>query len=147
MLNHLEKIFIFWNESSIYVLVYSVYAVIVSVIFFLLEIKLHKGAASTISGLALSNALLALFAIILFTASMLVSGWYAKFLGGEIGAFIIAVTITALALYFVKTYAIGLLALGYDSARVPGITAAAILAAPYTLGTLFVFVLASSMRN
>jgi len=142
-----QKLSIFWDESAIYLFVYAGYALLVCAIFCVVEMKLARNAGTALSRLALHNALLALLAVSLFALSLLVSGWYARLLGGELGAFLVSVAMTLFALYFFKTYSIGQLALGYGSALLAAVTAAALLAAPYTLGMLFIFLLAAGMRN
>ena len=146
-LSHFEKLSIFWEESAIYVLVYAGYALLVCAVIFFIEVKLQKSAGSALSRLVLYNGLLAIVAVVLFTLSLLVSGWYAKLLGGELGAFAVCVTITVLALYFFKTHAIEQLALGYRSAGVASGVAAVVLVVPYALGTLFILLLGAGMRN
>lgn len=146
-MNELEKLSIFWDESAIYVLGYAAYAVFVCAIFCFAELKLARGAGSPISRLLLHAALLALLAIALFALSLLVSGWYSWLLGSELVTFAASLAITVFALYFLKTYSIEQLSLEYRSAALAGSTAAALLAAPYALGMLFVYLLGAGMRN
>ena len=143
----MQKLSIFWEESAIYVLVYGAYALLVCAVVLFVEMKLQKDAGGTPGRLVLHNALLAIIAVALFTASMLVAGWYANLLGGEIAAFVVTIAATALALTFFKAWSIDQLGLGYDSALLPGMVTAAMLVAPYTLATVFLFLLASGMRN
>jgi hypothetical protein len=60
---------------------------------------------------------------------------------------VINLAASSLALYFAKAYFIDLYAVNYASSLLPGITLCAILLAPYALFSLFVFLLASGMRN
>jgi len=147
MLSNVEKLSIFWDESAIYVLVYGIYALLFCAVLCFVEMKLQRGPDGTLGKLALHNALLAVLAVALFTASMLLSGWYAEFVGGEIASFVITIAGTALAIYFFKAWSIEQLALGYASALLPGIVTAALLVAPYTLAIIFMILLASGMRN
>ncbi|MGD2173086.1 MAG: hypothetical protein PVJ78_12195 [Gammaproteobacteria bacterium] len=147
MLSNLEKISIFWDESSLYVLVYGAYALLVCGIVLIFEIRLHRGAGEGVAGLAIANAAVAILAILLFTASMLASGWYANYFGGEIGAFFATLAITSLVIYFAKTWLIGHYGLQYATPWLPGVTVSALLIAPYTLVSIFIYLLASGMRN
>jgi len=146
-MSEIEKLSIFWNESAIYILVYAGYALLVCAVFCALESRLARDAGSAIWRLLRHNALLALLATALFALSLLASGWYAGVLGGEIGAFAASLGVTLFALYLLKTWSIGQLSLGYRSAMLAGAAAAVWLAVPYALGTLFLFLLASGMRN
>ena len=146
-LSHFEKLSIFWEESAIYLLVYAAYALLVCAVVLIIEVKLQRSAGTVLSRLVLYNGLLAIVAVVLFTLSLLVSGWYAKLLGGELGAFVVCVTVTLLALYFFRAHAIEQLSLGYRSAGVACGVAAVVLAAPYALGTLFILLLGAGMRN
>jgi len=147
MPGNLGKISVFWDESSIYILAYGVYALLVCSVTLFFEIRLQKGAGGGVTRLALSNAVMAMLAILLFAASMLSTTWYANYFGGEIGAFFAAIVITSLALYFAKTYFIGRYGLNYDSSWIPGVTVSALLVAPYTLFSILVYLLASGMRH
>jgi len=147
MLSNLQKLSIFWDESSIYILVYGIYALLVCGAVLFIEIKLQKGTGGGVTRLAFSNAVMAILAILLFAASMLSTGWYSKYFGGEIGAFVVTPAITSLALYFTKTCLIGRYAMTYDSPWVPALTLSALLVAPFTLASIFIYMLASGMRN
>lgn len=146
-LSNLQKLSIFWDESAIYVLVYAGYALLVCAVFFIVEAKLKNSAGTAPGRLALYDGLLAVIAIASFTLSILLSGWYAQIFGGEIGAAVVAIAASALALYLFKADSIEQLALGYDTRRLPAMLAAGLLVTPYTLATLLVFLFASGMRN
>jgi hypothetical protein len=143
--NSLDTLRLFWDESSTYVFIYAVYALIVCAVVLLIETR--KGSNTSFYQLGLSNAMLALLAIALFAMSLLASQWLSKYIGGEISSFVITLVVSSLALFFAKAYFIDLYAVNYASSLLPGITVSAILLAPYTLFTLFVFLLASGMRN
>ena len=147
MLNNIDKISIFWDESALYIFAYGVYAIIVCAVVFIVESKRQGGAGSGKASLALSSVLFALLATLLFGSSLLAAGWYAGFFGGEIGAFVVTLTITVAALYHAKAYLIARHALHYDSPLLPGIVVTAILIAPYALFSIFIYLLASGMRN
>lgn len=142
-MSSLQQLSIFWDEAAIYLLVYGVYALLVCALIFFIERK----PGTALSRLIAHHALLAVFAVALFASSLLVSGWYAILPGGEIGAFAASLTVTLLGLGFFRVYSIERLALGYRSPRLAGIVSAVVLAAPYALGTLFIMLLASGMRN
>ena len=143
----LQHLSIFWDEAAIYVLVYGVYALLVCALIFFIERKPAKAAGTALSRLLAHHALLAAIAVVMFAASLLVSGWYTILPGGEIGAFATSLTISLLGLGVFRVYSIEWLKLGYRSPRVAGIVSAVVLAAPYALGTLFIMLLASGMRN
>jgi hypothetical protein len=143
--NNLDTLRLFWDESSTYLVIYAVYALIVCAI--VLCIETQKGSNTSFYRLGLSNAMLALLALALFAMSLFTSQWLSKYLGGEISSFVITLVVSSLALYFAKAYFINLYAVNYASSLIPGITLSAILLAPYALFTLFVFLLASGMRN
>jgi hypothetical protein len=147
MLSNLQKLSIFWDESTIYVLVYGVYALLVCAAVLCVEIRLQKGAGGEKAGLAFSNSVVAILATLLFAASLLATGWYPNYFGGEIGAFVVALAITFLVLYFTKTGFVRRYALNYDSSRVPALAVSALLVAPFTLASIFIYLLASGMRN
>lgn len=146
-MSSLQQLSIFWDEAAIYLLVYGVYALLVCALIFFIERKPAKAAGTALSRLIAHHALLAVFAVALFASSLLVSGWYAILPGGEIGAFAASLTVTLLGLGFFRVYSIERLALGYRSPRLAGIVSAVVLAAPYALGTLFIMLLASGIRN
>jgi hypothetical protein len=147
MQDSLGNIAIFWDESAIYVLLYAVYALVVCTATLVYEKSRQRGAGTGVAGLLVCNAVPALLASALFAASLLASGWYADYLGGEIGAFILSLAVSALVLYLGKTYVIARYAVAYRSRRVAAIVLTAILLAPYTLFSIFIFLLASGFRN
>ena len=135
---------IFWSESSTYVFIYAAYALVVCGVVFFIELNLQKASPVGLGKLLLSNVAVAFLAVLLFAASMLVSAWYSRFLGGEVLAFCITLAITAVALYFFKAFLVDALSLGYQSPVWASIWVAAILIAPYTLFSVFMFVLGSA---
>jgi hypothetical protein len=143
--NNLDTLRLFWDESSTYLVIYAVYALLVCAVALYLETR--KGSSTSFYKLALSNAMLALLALALFAMSLFASQWLSKYLGGEISSFVLTLAVSSLVLYFAKAYFIGLYAVNYASSLLPGITLCVILLAPYALSTLFVFLLASGMRN
>lgn len=145
--NHLGNLSIFWSESSTYVLIYAAYATVVCAVVCFTEFNLQKGATVGLSGLMVSNASVAILATLLFLASLLISGWYARLLGGEVLAFLFTLIITVLLLCFYKVFLIDLLALHYASPKLAAVYISAILVAPYTLFSVFVYLLGSAFSH
>ena len=145
-LSHLEGFSIFWSESSTYISIYAAYALIVCVVVCFIEFNLQKGANVDFYKLGLSSTSLAIVAILLFSASMLISGWYSSYVGGEVLAFLVTLVVTGLSLVWFKVFLIGHYSLPYESAMLASIYISAILIAPYALFFIFNYVLGSAFR-
>ncbi len=137
---------IFWSESSIYILLYAAFAVLVCGILSALEYHAQTTAVAS-SRVVAKAVVLVSAAVVCFTLSLYIAGWHANALGGELLALIVLSVAWVLLMYFLNRYAIDAVGLAFDKVKRYTLLPALMLVAPFPLFGLFIYLLGSAWKN
>lgn len=137
---------IFWDESASYILIYSVYALIVCSIIVYIENRLLQPDVA-LNKLIYSNASVLLLAVVMVTIGFFVTGWLYQYMGGEVVTFLVTVIISFLLLYGLKMFLINYFVLQFNSPIKISFYSSLILLVPYLLFNGFIFIVGSAFRN
>ncbi|MDX1375489.1 MAG: hypothetical protein R3357_08010 [Burkholderiales bacterium] len=139
MLSFSESVAIFWQESDTYVAVYAAFALLTCVVISGFEFHNQTSRAPYARFLIKAVALTAATTAI-FTLWLLVTGWYSRFLGGEIIAPLVIGAAWYAALYLLNASLLDAFAVSLGKPRLYAHLPVVVLIVPCFL--LYAFILA-----